>query len=217
MFVSWASIYEGSSDATYFGTLIPRVINDILLARARRPVDVASFPSLEFGARGKSLEEIAREICEGQEAFHLLFSHADTGGRSQEVSAVDRAMAYARAASDLCGFETEKCFPILPRKEMESWALADSGAVSTALGYKGNPSDLGLPTSAQAAERLPDPKLTLHQAISSVKKRVRPRDSARLLASVAQIQSLSVLRGCRSFGEFEASLIGRLDSEGFLR
>ncbi|ANU07607.1 hypothetical protein A6F65_01301 [Paraurantiacibacter namhicola] len=217
MFISWASIYEGSTDESYFGALLPRVLNDLILSNANRTVDVADFPAMRFGKSGKHIDEIAEEICDGMEAFDLLFSHADTGGRSLERTAIARSMAYAQAAHARCGYDVMACFPILPRKEMEAWALTDGHAVCRSLGFRGNPSELNLPSTARQAERLSDPKEILRLAIGEVKRRVRPSDAARLLTSIAQTQSIERLRLCASYASFERSLSEHLEEKGYYR
>lgn len=218
MFVTWASVYEGSTDASYFDVLLPRVLNDILLQNGARPVDVADFPAVRLGARGREIAKIASEICENQEAFALLFIHADTGGREQEKTALERAQAYVNAANELCGFLVqENTQPILPKKEMEAWALTDGDAICDALGFTGDRSILNLPAQPAQAENVPDPKAAMLHILRSVKRRVRPSDPARLLASIAQAQSLERLRLCPSFADFENGLKGRMEAKGFFR
>ncbi|WP_372524228.1 hypothetical protein [Alteriqipengyuania sp.] len=192
-------------------------MNDLILQNASRRVDVADFPAIKFGRSGKAVEDVAREICEGSEAFDFLFAHADTGGRAQQATATARAMAYANAAADLCGYPVDRCFPILPKKEMEAWALTDASAVCQSLGFAGDFRNLGLPSTPRQAEALADPKLTLRQAIAHVKRRVRPSDPSRLLASIAQIQDLARLRQCASYLQFENALGNQLNADGYFR
>lgn len=218
MFVTWASVYEGSTDASYFDILLPRVLNDILLQHGSRPVGVADFPAVRLGERGREIAKIATEICENRDAFALLFIHADMGGREQEKTALERALSHANAANELCGFQIEEnAQAILPKKEMEAWALTDGDAICNALGFTGDRSSLNLPIQPVHAESVPDPKAAMLHILKSVKRKVRPSDPARLLASIAQIQSLDRLRLCPSYTEFENGLRGKMELQGFFR
>ena len=47
-YLSWGAFYEGESDAAYFGVLIPRIIQEIILVRGTRHVDVPADPALRL-------------------------------------------------------------------------------------------------------------------------------------------------------------------------
>lgn len=204
MYLSWAAYYEGSSDDAYLSVLIPRVIEDILLSEGTRPVFVPTQPSMKL-QRG-SVEEIAREICENAEAFHLLFVHADTGGRALEADIAMRREAIVDAAADLCGWRNDRSIFVSPRHEIEAWALVEAGAVCAALGLRRIPPELDLPRSPAAAERLVDPKAHLDRVARAVSGRRNRGTGGQLLTTIAQGQSLTVLRRATSFRAFEAGL-----------
>jgi hypothetical protein len=96
---------------------------------------------------------------------------------------------------------------------MEAWILADPRAVVAALGYNGDPQDIGLPADAKAAEKLVDPKATLSAALKQVSgRRRRSVKIEQLLSAIAQRQSFVALRASTSFQEFETRLrIGLAD------
>ena len=154
MYLAWASMYEGGSDATYFDVLIPRVIEQILSLKGIRPVQIPAAPSVRVGVQNRSIDKVAEEICENKDAFHLLFIHADTDGRHRENGIKSRREAYIETANELCGWPSDRTIVLSPRHEMEAWAIADGDAVCRALGYKGKPIELQLPASPLAAERL---------------------------------------------------------------
>jgi hypothetical protein len=206
IYVAWASLYEGSSDVGYFDILIPRLMEDLLARRGRQSAVVPATPSIRLGSTNRSVAAVAAEMCKSREAFHVIFIHADTGGRSQEEKIDSRTVEYCEEAHRQCQWRTDRCIYLKPRHEMEAWALSDPAAVLKAFGYIGPANDLGLPADGKAAERLADPKIVLRNAAEKVRGRRRPGRTAVPFAAIAQNQSLNALRNCDSFGEFEANL-----------
>ena len=97
----------------------------------------------------------------------------------------------------------------------ESWALADPRAVLDSLGYRGTPSELGLPADAEQAEDHPNPKTCLDSALRTVRGTRRSRVDA-LLPAIAQRQSMDALGRSKSFQEFEVGLQSALLDLGVL-
>src|ERR1022692_1991484 len=211
-YLSWAVLYEGDSVAAYLDLLVPRLIDEILMARGRGHSTIPAAPALRL--RRGAVDEVAREACEARDAFYLVFVHADTGGRNLEASLETRASAYCEAMHALCDWPPVRCITISPRHEVEAWILADSQAVTSALGYNGSPGSSGLPTSAAEAERLPDPKAVLSGAVAHVRGRRRRIDVKQIFPAIAQRQSFATLRQTRSFASFEASLLAALADLG---
>ena len=83
-YVSWAALYEGSSDALYFDVLIPRMLRDMIACEGNTLADVPDNAVVRLGHRSRQVETVAQEICHYREAFDLVFIHADTGGRDVE-------------------------------------------------------------------------------------------------------------------------------------
>lgn len=212
IYVAWSVLYEGESDRRYFDVLIPRIIESILLERGRTSFAVPDAPAMSF-KRGSN-ELIAQQICDSSDAFYLVFVHSDTGGRAQEAGIQDRGGDVGRLAFELCGFEQERVVLVAPRHEMESWALADPHAVCSTLGYRGDFRDLALPSNAQAAEALGDPKAVLESAMRLTRGRRRPISADRLLPVIAQEQDLRVLQGSQSFRNFYEAVYAALKSLG---
>lgn len=216
MYLAWAAFYEGGTDAMYFDVLIPRLLEDILAADGIRPVDVPSSPAVKIGLETREVNAVAAEICGNREAFHLLFIHADTGGRALQAGIANRREAFAQAAVALCEWPINRTALLSPRHETEAWALADGEAVCRALGFNGRPAELGLPRTPAAAERLQDPKAKLDEAARIVSARGYRNGAAKLLPLIAQEQQIATLRNCPSFQDFEASLRDSLASLGCL-
>ena len=174
MYLAYALFCEGASDYSYFEVLLPRVIESIVLKAGRVTVDVPERPAVRLGRRGRTVDEVAAEACGRREAFHIVFVHADTGGRGQLAKVGYRSRTYCEKMHELCELRSERCVLLRPASMTESWALADPQAVLDALGYRGVPSDLDLPAGAEQAEVHPNPKVCLGSALRSVRG---PRNS----------------------------------------
>ena len=217
MYLSWAAFYEGPSDRAYFDILLPRLLSDILGSRGERPFQIPATPAVYILRNGRDIGEVAQEICDERDAFHLLFLHADTGGRELEERIHDRREAFIKSAGQRCGWPEDRVALLSPRHEMEAWALADGNAVCRALGFQGQASKVGLPQTAAAAERLVDPKRKLEEVVRQISGR-RVKDVAnKVLPLIAQEQDLDLLRGSDSFQRFEASLSTCLVSLGCIK
>lgn len=214
-YLSWVALYEGRSDAAYFDVLLPRLMDEITLLEGLGPVTVPQAPALRLSS-GRAVPEVAEELCRNAESYHVIFIHADTGGRALEAGAEVRGPAYCREAHALCGWPTERCVLVAPRHETEAWVMADAEAVMAALGVAGGAHRHGLPTDAAAAEALVDPKGLLGGVIAGFGRRGRRRDPSAVFARIAQDQRIEALRGSRSFRDFEAGLRRALVSLGCL-
>jgi Domain of unknown function (DUF4276) len=203
-YVSWAALYEGATDRAYFELLIPRVMEDIIMQLGTRHAIVPPSPAIIL--QRSTIEGVAKEACATKDAFHLLFIHADTGGRGLAGDLDARSFSYCEAIHSRCEFRAVRCITISPRHETEAWILADPQAVIAALGYVGSPASIGLPGSPVDAERLQDPKAVLMAAVRQVRGRRRPFDAKQLFPAIAQRQSLATLRKASSFVSFEANL-----------
>ncbi len=211
-YLSWAALYEGAIDEAYFEVLIPRVMEAITLAHGIRNSIVPPTPAIIL-QRG-TVAKVAQEACEARDAFHLVFIHADTGGRALEADLEARSVRYCEAMHAVCNWPPIRCITISPRHETEAWMLADPQAVTEALGYLGSPVSIGLPLDANRAERLGDPKAVLAAAMTSVRGRRRQVNVRQIVPAIAQRQSLAMLRRATSFVAFEASVQAALADLG---
>jgi Domain of unknown function (DUF4276) len=211
-YLSWAVLYEGDTDAAYLDLLIPRLMEEIVMVRGTRHSTIPVRPVLRL--RRAAVDEVAKEACRARGACYLVFVHADTGGRNLEAGLEFRAEAYCEAMPALCDWPPVRCITISPRYETEAWILADSQAVTSALGYNGSPASIGLPSSAADAERLQDPKTVLSRAVDQVRGRRRRVDVKQIYPAIAQCQSFATLRQTHSFAAFEMSLVAALADLG---
>jgi hypothetical protein len=214
-YVSWAVLYEGATDRAYFDVLIPRVMEEIVLKCGIRLSTIPSNPAVLLSR--DTVEKVAKEACEAKDAFHLCFIQADTGGRDLESKLEFRSSAYCEAMRVECEWPPARCIVIAPRKETEAWILADGVAVTSALGYSGLPTSIGLPATAVAAQQLADPKSTLRDAMQIVRGRRRTISVDDLFPAIALRQSLDALRSTNSFTAFEKNLYLALADIGCVR
>ena len=212
-YVAWTVLYEGETDAAYYNVLIPRLMEDLVVAGTKLPT-IPTAPAIRLKRAGPS--EVAEEACAARDSFLLVFIHADTGGRHIARGLAQRATAYCDEMRQRCGWSSDRCIVITPKHETEAWVLADPVAVTATLGYTGTASSIGLPTTAGQAERLVDPKSTLKQAVAQVRGRRRPVELSQVFPAIALRQDLATLRGLASFRRFEDSVRTALDDLGCL-
>jgi hypothetical protein len=122
-YLSWAALYEGATDEAYFEQLIPRVMEEVIMHQGIRNATIPPAPAVRL--RRRSADEVAEEACAARNAFHLVFIHADTGGRGLEDSLEQRSTRYCEAMYHACLWPRVRCITISPRHETESWILAD--------------------------------------------------------------------------------------------
>lgn len=189
----------------------------MILREGMDNVDVPEFPAVKLGEFGRSVDIVAKEACGFRDAFDVLFVHADTGGRGLVRGLANRADAYCSAIGELCGWREDRCITITPCHETEAWLIADGVAVTSALGYLGDPGEVGLPANARAAERLNDPKRVLKAAAEAITGRRRPQQIDTIFPAIAQRQNLERLRRSSSFAQFEDRLRVCLRSIGCIR
>lgn len=205
-YVSWATFYEGESDALYLDVLLPRIIRDVIAREGSELVEVPEIPVVRLGQNGREIGSVAKEMCQFRDALDIVFVHADTGGRGLERNIQYRSTAYCEEFERLCEWPCDQCITVTPRHETEAWLLADGLAVTDALGYNGPPEEIGLPQGAIAAERLQDPKKALQASIEMATGRRRSKSIENIFPAIAQRQRVSELRGSASFLAFEQRL-----------
>lgn len=212
MYLSLALFAEGTSDYEYLEPILIRSLEDIAAREGRRTVDLSQ-TVIRLSPGSREIERVASEICAGMAnppPFHIVFVHADTGGRAIERTLAQRSSAFCEAAQQACGWLCDRCVIVAPRHETEAWVMADPEAVAATLGIT-RVEQLDLPVDARAAERLADPKAKLQQALNLV-ARGRRRRVEDLYPSIAQRQDLIKLRASLSFAAFENSLRAALRS-----
>ena len=92
--------------------------------------------------------------------------------------------------------------------------LADPHAVTEALGYRGAPNVIGLPTDAVQAEGLVDPKAVLAAAMTEVRGRRRSPEIRQIIPAIVQRQSFTRLGQSKSFTAFATAVRSTLADLG---
>jgi hypothetical protein len=192
-------------------------MENLILTEGERNSIIPSTPAVRLGANGRGVEAVAAEACASKDAFYIVFIHADTGGRALERGIEDRSLSYCKAMEALCQWPSTRCLVVAPRHETEAWILADPSAITKALGYNGAFTEIGLPEDAKQAEKLPDPKEMLSNALSRARGQRRPNDPERIFPAIAQRQRIDMLRRSASFQSFENSLRLALRDLGAVR
>lgn len=214
-YIAWALFCEGASDRSYLEIMLPRVMEDVLCRHGVRPVTIPETPAIKLGEHGRTIEAVGEEICRKKDCFHIVFIHADYGGRGVEKSLENRGVAYCREAAKRCEWNYVRCVVLTPRHELEAWVLADLSSVADALGCK-HILTADAPPDAGAAENLSDPKAVLNKIVDSVRGRRRRGDYTGLLTAIAQRQSIDSLRKSESFNNFEQLLCNAFRNLGLL-
>ncbi len=215
IYLAWAAMYEGDTDAAYFDVLIPRVMEELVRTEGRTNVDIPTNPEVRL--RRDSVEAVAELACKARDAFYLLFIHGDSGGRSVSASLDNRTQAVCAAMQARCDWPPARCVTIAPDHETEAWLLADPDAVRGFLGYTGRAADIGLPVTAKEAENLTDPKATLAHAVQTMRGKRRPYDPKQIFPAIAQRHTIANLRRAPSFAIFENRLRAALVDLGCLQ
>ncbi|MEH6702284.1 DUF4276 family protein [Parasphingorhabdus sp.] len=213
-YICWSALYEGATDEAYYEILIPRLMEDIALRRGNRNITIPTKAAVLLGEHGRGVDDVAIEARASQEAFHIIFIHADTGGRGLEQNLDHHSVAYCQRLNSLFAFSTDRCVTITPRHETEAWILADPYAIASALGYQRSPDTIELPKNAVEAERLVDPKAELNRCVNLATGNRRRTPVARLIPLISRNQSLNALRKSKSFRDFESKLVTAMISLG---
>ncbi|WP_420325911.1 hypothetical protein [Mameliella sp.] len=214
-YLAWALFVEGQTDKRYFETLLPRVVLNLVQQANGPEAMVPDYPVDVFGVAIRELDAAAEKICAASEAFSLLFVHGDTGSPAQEKNLPNRTCALCKKVQINCNFRRERCVIVAPRRETETWCLADKDAIRSAFGT-GVDFDLSfIPDNASAVEAIGDPKAEMCQIQSSLSTGKRRRSPPIPYASLGQSQDLNRLRLLPSFQTFEAGLIEALKTLGY--
>jgi Domain of unknown function (DUF4276) len=175
-FLSLALFAEGPTDANF---LMPVLYRTTFAAAAR--VSTSSVEIPETFIRGSwpktaQTREDKVEAAFGQfareGAVNLLFIHADGGAEADRAMAQQVAPSFARLASLN---DSLAQVAVIPIRETEAWALADTDALRHSLGTKLSPLALGLPTNEREVENISDPKAVLRHCLHSAERGRRGR------------------------------------------
>jgi hypothetical protein len=210
---------EGPTDHQFLGAVLRRLTEDVCL-HATADVEIGEVMPLECPRQMKTrkrAEKVQAAARAAEGAYGLLFIHADgagdpLGARSQQI----------QPAMDLLvndpGAPKGSAVAVVPVRETEAWALADSQALRAAFGTTVSDAELGLPKRPAEVERILDPKRLLRDVHN---KAAGPRAARRtrtvsFLPAIAERVALQRLRMVPAFQALEADLATALRALNFL-
>ncbi|HEX8696340.1 MAG TPA: hypothetical protein VF746_28235 [Longimicrobium sp.] len=213
-FLGLALFAEGSTDYRFLGSLLPRVVEEVYLAKGERPLeigDVVPLTSPEEHRDSTREVKIAEAARVEAGSFHILFVHADGGTRPTRVRGEQVTPGLARALAELGpGYAG---VAVIPVREMEAWAVADGNALRAAFRTTLSDAELGVPERPRDCESLRDPKAVLNSAFGNTLRGSRSRiastaaGSLQLIAETIDLARLADLPAFQSLrGEIEQAL-----------
>lgn len=198
-YVSWALHAEGPTDRAYLGVVVPRLINHLISSIGATDAVVPDTPAVTFGIRDRSFDNVAKSICEAKDAFYVIFVHGDLGGRGVAKNIENRTCSLRKSINDICDIDLNRCVVSVPKKEIESWTLADPGAVRAAFGLSSGHQLIDIPDIPRHVEEIANPKTVCEANLRSIyggRKRPLPRWP---YENIAQEQNISRLLAVPSF------------------
>lgn len=169
---------EGSADHRFLDELLRRAVEHALLSGGHA-VELSAMQRLVVP---ENLQGRAERIGGGAEqiqgAFHVLFVHADAGGDADRAR-VERVQPGVEEMRRRCAPGERRGVAVVPVRETEAWALADTERLCEVLGTTKTAQELGLPRSPADLEAVLDPKSLFEQVVRTARpgrrSRRRPR------------------------------------------
>lgn len=202
-YVQAGFVGEGTSDFDFLKPLVRRVLEDILLAKCPEDCEIPDlvdvFPS---GRAGNQPDAVIGLVRSEYQHLNYLFYHTDAGGNIERAykTLVGPVRTGLQGVVHTIG--------VVPKREMEAWALADSTALETVLGLAKGKNDLPDNFRPRRVESIIDPKAALKSYLRGLPiGQPRAGDpGASLLTSLSAYQDLAVLRQVPQFKQFDDDL-----------
>lgn len=207
---------EGSSDSRFLPNIIYRQTLNLLLSG--RGLDINLQEELEIFRERDNPSRTIR-ICREAGAVNLFIVHSDAT-RSARPRILRTIVGELRSeTAERCGLEGYRVVPLIPCREMESWALADPDAIARACGFDAWPNHVHRNWDAAFAETVDDPKRVLDEALEALHSRTRRRripPASYFLERIGNEVDLGRLMRLDSFQEFSESLEAALQQGNYL-
>lgn len=178
---------EGPSDERFFAALLPRLVSGI----------AAEISVLTITVGGQDAAAMSRIVCRvfHDRAIDLICIHRDADSANAERRRRRFVETACEAMSADCSLPPVRCIPLIPFREMETWALSDPKALA-ALFRSELPSHFE--EKLRYPEALADPKGTFQELAAAIQRRPRPIPFDRLGSEIA-LEALGRLRSFRAF------------------
>ena len=175
-FLSLALYAEGPTDHAFLQNILYRLTHETAFRLSKRPVEIAEDfvrgePSGAASARKDRIEHAFANALSSN-AINLLFLHSD-GGTDEAAARRERIDPFATYAKTR--WPLMQSVPVVPIRETEAWAIADTSALIAELGTRKSAANLSLDESPLMAEREPSPKAKLRRAQGLARQRSRAR------------------------------------------
>ncbi|MDC7785737.1 DUF4276 family protein [Rhodoplanes sp. TEM] len=197
---------EGSTDSRFLPQIIYRHTLDLIQVGGKQNVQLQEDPILLPGTING---ERAARMCSEARAIDLFVVHADAAANARMRILETMIEDIKEIASRQCGLGKHRIVPLLPCREMESWALTDPDAIARACGFDAWPSNIVRPWNPDRAESLNDPKAILRDAVKTLHSRTRQRRLPQIgdiLERIGTDIDLNRLSRAESFKEFSSDL-----------
>jgi Domain of unknown function (DUF4276) len=206
---------EGNSDHPFLRRIIYRSVEDLgaQLSQQRLEVQERFVDGDKYSHERRAervLEAFGKRIEQG--AINLLFIHAD-GDSNPEVARTERVVPALNLIRQRYPVTNIGLVPVIPVRETEAWALADSDALKAEMGWHG---ELRRLTDVQLddPEALRDPKDALKSirlgAAGTAHRRHR-RQREPIPVGLGDRIDLNRLRRLQAFRRFESELRAALN------
>lgn len=185
---------EGSTDHDFLAPLLSRLTDDIIRLDSDLEFELPDPVSvLPAGRPSNKPGDVIAEVADRQSHLDLLFYHTDAAGDiegayANRVEPVRLGLARAGVRTVVIG--------VVPRRETEAWALADSAGLCRALGVDAEKVPIPSEFRPSHVEAITDPKKALKDFSASVRTRGYRFHEERFtfLGSLAMSIGLNVVR-----------------------
>lgn len=192
---------EGVTDFDFLKPLVARILEELLIEEADEDCEVGA--PLDVKPHDKAVNTpaaVVREVLRNYAFVDMLFYHTDAGNSvpraySERVAKVVTGLQQAGWPGEVVG--------VVPRREMEAWALADSTQLCAVLGVAGSKVAVPLDFRPNRVEGITHPKEALASFVEEVRDRSRgvaggqslfaalsQRLTMHLLLQVPQVQAM---------------------------
>lgn len=183
---------EGPTDFDFLKPLVARLLEELLLQEAEEDCEVGAPLDVKPNDRaGNAPAAVVHEVMKNFSFVDVLFYHTDAGNSlaraySERVARVSAGLQQEGWVGEVVG--------VVPKREMEAWAVADAERLCAVLGVARTKVGVPLDFRPTSVESISYPKTALNDFVEDVRDRARGVASGQsLYAALSQRLSLEVL------------------------
>lgn len=209
---------EGETDHDFLAPLAARLCAELASTESQLEFEIPDPEPVHLATRaGNAPRQVVDQVLSSHSHLDILFYHTDaasdvSGAYDYRVNPVVQGLASSGV----------RVIGMVPRREMEAWALADPIALCRVLGFDAERVSVPGTFRPSRVEGINDPKMELRlfsssQGRSSRRSRRRSDDSSEgFLRSLALDINLSTLAGVPQFGRLRSDVLDYFNSRGWL-